>query len=288
MRSVPFTARGERDPARGRPRFRGRLMIPIRDIQGRVIAFTARQTGRTPEDDPAREAKMSTPRDSPLPQKRRALQPRPRPRPRARGRALRPRRRPARRPALLVRRRHQRRRPASTAIHGKPIHPDAPLCRPRGLPARWRRRRPARRPPRPAARAQGRPGNLLPRVLPPHFRPVPEDFFLEHSSSSPSPKKWNRTAELANDFAVAAYRSFLPSLNSGTRATKPRLSSLKCLAPVRCPASLARLPFRACPHARADRTAAERDHPLPRADIQPPLCRPSAPAPETAGPEANR
>ena len=38
-------------------RFRGRLMIPIRDVQGRVVAFTARQLPQTPEDDPAREAK---------------------------------------------------------------------------------------------------------------------------------------------------------------------------------------------------------------------------------------
>ncbi|NBQ59051.1 MAG: DNA primase, partial [Opitutaceae bacterium] len=40
-----------------RPRFRGRLMIPIRDHQGRVVAFTARQTELTPADDPAHEAK---------------------------------------------------------------------------------------------------------------------------------------------------------------------------------------------------------------------------------------
>ncbi|MGH7997358.1 MAG: DNA primase, partial [Opitutaceae bacterium] len=40
-----------------RPRFRGRLMIPIRDHQGRVVAFTARQTVLTPADDPAHEAK---------------------------------------------------------------------------------------------------------------------------------------------------------------------------------------------------------------------------------------
>lgn len=40
-----------------RPRFRGRLMIPIRDHQGRVVAFTARQSALTPADDPAREAK---------------------------------------------------------------------------------------------------------------------------------------------------------------------------------------------------------------------------------------
>ena len=38
-------------------RFRGRLMVPIRDVQGRVVAFTARQLEQTPEDDPAREAK---------------------------------------------------------------------------------------------------------------------------------------------------------------------------------------------------------------------------------------
>ena len=38
-------------------RFRGRLIVPIRDVQGRVVAFTARQLEQTPEDDPAREAK---------------------------------------------------------------------------------------------------------------------------------------------------------------------------------------------------------------------------------------
>jgi DNA primase len=45
------------DPARWRCRFRGRLTIPIRDVQGRVIAFTARQLDITPADDPSREAK---------------------------------------------------------------------------------------------------------------------------------------------------------------------------------------------------------------------------------------
>ncbi len=45
------------DPLRFRNRFRGRLMIPIRDRQGQVIAFTARQLEITPADDPAREAK---------------------------------------------------------------------------------------------------------------------------------------------------------------------------------------------------------------------------------------
>jgi DNA primase len=49
-----------------RPRFRGRLMIPIRDHQGRVVAFTARQTDRTPEDDPAREAKYVNSPETPI------------------------------------------------------------------------------------------------------------------------------------------------------------------------------------------------------------------------------
>ena len=49
-----------------RPRFRGRLMIPIRDHQGRVVAFTARQTARTPEDDPAREAKYVNSPETPI------------------------------------------------------------------------------------------------------------------------------------------------------------------------------------------------------------------------------
>jgi DNA primase len=49
-----------------RPRFRGRLMIPIRDIQGRVVAFTARQTDLTPADDPAREAKYVNSPETPI------------------------------------------------------------------------------------------------------------------------------------------------------------------------------------------------------------------------------
>ena len=55
-------------PALGtlRPRFRGRLMIPIRDNQGRVVAFTARQTDLTPEDDPAREAKYVNSPETPI------------------------------------------------------------------------------------------------------------------------------------------------------------------------------------------------------------------------------
>lgn len=49
-----------------RPRFCGRLMIPIRDHQGRVVAFTARQTKLTPEDDPAREAKYVNSPETPI------------------------------------------------------------------------------------------------------------------------------------------------------------------------------------------------------------------------------
>ncbi len=49
-----------------RPRFRGRLMIPIRDHQGRIVAFTARQTALTPEDDPAREAKYVNSPETPI------------------------------------------------------------------------------------------------------------------------------------------------------------------------------------------------------------------------------
>jgi DNA primase len=49
-----------------RPRFRGRLMIPIRDHQGRVCAFTARQSERTPADDPAREAKYVNSPETPI------------------------------------------------------------------------------------------------------------------------------------------------------------------------------------------------------------------------------
>lgn len=49
-----------------RPRFRGRLMIPIRDHQGRVVAFTARQTKLTPADDPAHEAKYVNSPETPI------------------------------------------------------------------------------------------------------------------------------------------------------------------------------------------------------------------------------
>jgi DNA primase len=49
-----------------RSRFRGRLMIPIRDHQGRVVAFTARQTALTPKDDPSHDAKYVNSPETPI------------------------------------------------------------------------------------------------------------------------------------------------------------------------------------------------------------------------------
>ena len=54
-------------------RFQGRLMIPIRDIQGRVIAFTARQTEKTPHSDKAHEAKYVNSPETPIFQKGKIL-----------------------------------------------------------------------------------------------------------------------------------------------------------------------------------------------------------------------
>ncbi len=60
-----YTSRGL-DPNRMGYRFRGRLMIPIRDHQGRVTAFTARQLEITPKDDPSREAKYVNSPETPI------------------------------------------------------------------------------------------------------------------------------------------------------------------------------------------------------------------------------
>lgn len=68
-----FARDGERDHAYFKSRFRGRLMIPIRDVQGRVVAFTARQLPQTPEDDPAREAKYVNSPETPIFHKGRIL-----------------------------------------------------------------------------------------------------------------------------------------------------------------------------------------------------------------------
>tara|TARA_R100000027_G_scaffold43474_2_gene32642 strand:- start:10078 stop:11904 length:1827 start_codon:yes stop_codon:yes gene_type:complete len=55
------------------PRFRGRLMVPIRDVQERVIAFTARVTPLTPDDDKTKDAKYVNSPETPLFQKRRVV-----------------------------------------------------------------------------------------------------------------------------------------------------------------------------------------------------------------------
>lgn len=52
-----FDRNAPQNPRRLMARFRGRLMIPVRDIHGQVIAFSARQLDITPQDDPSREAK---------------------------------------------------------------------------------------------------------------------------------------------------------------------------------------------------------------------------------------
>lgn len=56
----------DRDLNDVRPRFRGRLMIPICDVQTRVVAFTARQTELTPEDDHSRDAKYINSPETPI------------------------------------------------------------------------------------------------------------------------------------------------------------------------------------------------------------------------------
>ena len=61
------------DPRDWHPRFRGRLMIPIRDATGQVIAFTARQLAQTPESDPAHAAKYVNSPTTPLFEKRQML-----------------------------------------------------------------------------------------------------------------------------------------------------------------------------------------------------------------------
>ena len=73
-RSGLFYAREqERDPLRFRSRFRGRLAIPIRDVQGRVVAFTARQLPQTPQDDPSHQAKYINSPETPIFHKGRIL-----------------------------------------------------------------------------------------------------------------------------------------------------------------------------------------------------------------------
>ncbi len=61
-----YARENESNYAAFKSRFRGRLMIPIRDVQGRVIAFTARQLEQTPENDPAYEAKYINSPETPI------------------------------------------------------------------------------------------------------------------------------------------------------------------------------------------------------------------------------
>ena len=68
-----FAYENERDHRRFKSRFRGRLIIPIRDVQGRVVAFTARQLDQTPQNDPARDAKYINSPETPIFHKGRIL-----------------------------------------------------------------------------------------------------------------------------------------------------------------------------------------------------------------------
>lgn len=61
-----FSKENEFDTKRFLPRFRGRLMIPIRDIQGRIIAFAGRQLKITPQNDPAKDAKYINSPETPI------------------------------------------------------------------------------------------------------------------------------------------------------------------------------------------------------------------------------
>jgi len=61
-----FYTRQGINPATMGYRFRGRLMIPIRDHQGRISAFTARQLELTPDDDPSKEAKYVNSPETPI------------------------------------------------------------------------------------------------------------------------------------------------------------------------------------------------------------------------------
>ncbi len=68
-----YSREDESEPARFRPRFRGRLMIPIRDYQGQVIAFTARELEMTPNESSSRRAKYINSPETPVFNKSRVL-----------------------------------------------------------------------------------------------------------------------------------------------------------------------------------------------------------------------
>lgn len=68
-----YAKESDSDTKRFLPRFRGRLIIPIRDIQGRIIAFAGRQLRITPQDDPAKDAKYINSPETPIFHKGRIL-----------------------------------------------------------------------------------------------------------------------------------------------------------------------------------------------------------------------
>ena len=121
-------------------------MIPIRDHQGRVVAFTARQTALTPAGRPRAGGEVRQfPRDADLHEGQPALQPGPGPHGGRRGPALRHGRGPARRAALLVGRPEDGRRAPGHVDHRGPARAPAPLpCR-GGVLLRQRRGRARRR-----------------------------------------------------------------------------------------------------------------------------------------------
>lgn len=57
---------GSRHAGSWKNRFRGRLMIPIRNFQDQVVAFTARQLKMTPESDPTSKAKYINSPETPI------------------------------------------------------------------------------------------------------------------------------------------------------------------------------------------------------------------------------
>jgi DNA primase len=59
-------SRSPDDPGRWFPVFRGRLMVPIRDLQGQVVAFTARQLEQTPRDHDSWKAKYINSPETPV------------------------------------------------------------------------------------------------------------------------------------------------------------------------------------------------------------------------------
>ncbi len=61
-----YVSNYQQDPLQFKQRFRGRLIIPVRDHQGQVVAFSARKLALTPQDDPAKDAKYINSPETPL------------------------------------------------------------------------------------------------------------------------------------------------------------------------------------------------------------------------------